>query len=230
MMPACFDAFAPCVDDVSQHLDETQLLDAALDAGEALSAVDRAHLQTCQACAEGVELARSLLNAAPNAAKTTATSSVIRRLDSSLDRLERYSPLAASLGGVLEISANEARRFLHTIDDPTPWEPGWVPGSSYRLIDAKGPALKDAQAILVRLAPGAMVPEHLHHGEERCLVIDGLLIDGGQLHSSGAVLIAATDTIHSISVPPNADCTCVIVNVGSIEVLDDAAHSPPVAL
>ncbi|MFO0660669.1 MAG: hypothetical protein U0165_12685 [Polyangiaceae bacterium] len=112
------------------------------------------------------------------------------RLESSLDRLERYTPLAASLGNVLEITKAEARRFLHTIDDPTPWEPGCA-RFELSIDQPKALRWKDACRILVRLALRGQC-RHIHHGEEfRCFVIDGVLIDGGERHHS-AVLIAET--------------------------------------
>lgn len=49
---------------------------------------------------------------------------------------------------------------------------------------------------LVRLAPGAALPEHGHGAEEECLVLEGAVLCDGQRHSAGDYMLAPAGSQH----------------------------------
>jgi len=60
--------------------------------------------------------------------------------------------------------------------------------------DGAGPA-----AALLRYAPGAKVPVHLHPGTELILVLEGELIDDAGVHRAGTLEICPPGSRHALS-------------------------------
>ena len=52
---------------------------------------------------------------------------------------------------------------------------------------------------LLRYAPGAQVPKHLHRGLEHIIVLEGSQQDEGGHHVTGSILVHGPGTTHSVS-------------------------------
>lgn len=96
--------------------------------------------------------------------------------------------------------------------DRMDWQPYGADGRQNveikRLYDARqngaGPA-----AALLRYAPGACVPNHLHGGYELILVIDGELIDDAGRHGPGTLEICPPGSTHALA--SEKGCTFLVV-------------------
>lgn len=60
--------------------------------------------------------------------------------------------------------------------------------------DGTGPA-----AALLRYAPGAQVPMHLHPGTELILVLEGELVDDAGIHPAGTLEVCPPGSQHTLS-------------------------------
>ena len=76
--------------------------------------------------------------------------------------------------------------------------------------DGAGPA-----AALLRYAPGAKVPAHLHPGTELILVLEGELIDDAGRHPAGTLEICPPGSRHTLS----SDVGCVFLVIWEQPVL-----------
>lgn len=82
------------------------------------------------------------------------------------------------------------------------WEPYSSDGRNsveiIRLYDDRVNGVGPAAALL-RYAPGAKVPAHLHPGTELILVLEGELIDDEGTHPAGVLEICPPGSIHTLS-------------------------------
>ncbi len=72
-----------------------------------------------------------------------------------------------------------------------------------------GEAAAGASMALLRYAPGANVPKHVHHGLEHILVLEGSQRDEGGVHSAGSLLVHGPGTTHSVV----SDTGCVVLAI-----------------
>jgi putative transcriptional regulator len=93
-----------------------------------------------------------------------------------------YAPFVRRVAELCEINADAARELLVAVNDAGRWIAGMGDGVEAFHIDA-GPSLSDAVVGFIRLAPGAVFPEHTHVGAEDVLVLEGafVLVEGGRV-------------------------------------------------
>lgn len=73
------------------------------------------------------------------------------------------------------------------------WRESKSPGVSYKVLYRDKKANLVTQ--LVRMAPGARFPAHLHGGDEQCLIIEGDLRHNGHVYTAGDFTWAEADTV-----------------------------------
>jgi anti-sigma factor ChrR (cupin superfamily) len=125
----------------------------ALDEAQAATLED--HLRDCPVCRREVDELRAAADELDFAPPPVEPSPELRR------RL---------LGNLVPRGATLLRRAEGE------WAPTGVDGVDLRVLFAD--AAQDRQTILLRMAPGATFPVHLHHGAEECLVLEGDVRDG----------------------------------------------------
>lgn len=82
-------------------------------------------------------------------------------------------------------------------DDPGDWQPTGVAGVEARQLFCDRDA--DRVTMLVRMAPGASYPAHVHGGPEECYVLEGdLLVGDALLMSAGDYQRAETGSTHPV--------------------------------
>lgn len=64
-------------------------------------------------------------------------------------------------------------------------------------------------AALLRYAPGAEVPVHIHNGYEHILILSGSQTDGSQVYEKGALVISAPGSEHRIA----SEHGCVVLAI-----------------
>ena len=87
-----------------------------------------------------------------------------------------------------------------------PWQPFREGVEIARLY---GEATSGPSMALLRYAPGARVPKHVHHGLEHILVLEGAQQDDGGEHRTGSMLVHGPDTSHSVASPEG----CVVLAI-----------------
>ena len=88
-----------------------------------------------------------------------------------------YAPFVRRVAELCQVSHDAARALLVAVDDAGRWALGPADGVEAFHIDA-GPDLQDAVVGFIRIAPGAVFPEHAHVGAEDALVLQGGFIVG----------------------------------------------------
>jgi anti-sigma factor ChrR (cupin superfamily) len=178
------------------------------------------HLQGCEVCtrrrAELEAACADLALALPPKAGRPALRS---RLFSAVDHLERFTPMAPRLAEILDIPPNEARLSLHALERPEALPPV-IPGMRASRLPT-GPRLRNAEAVLACLSPGAGLPRHRHRGEECVLVFQGSFItDDGRVARAGEELWSPPGSVHAIArILGDEPCLCAIVNDEGFEVV-----------
>lgn len=201
------------------HLDDP-LEDALLArAGWARDAEVEAHLGACSDCARRLAHAEAAVAAVALALPPVPPEGRLRaRLFASVDRLERFTPMAPRLAALIDVAPDDARRALHALSEPEAMNAA-LPGMRVLPL-ATGPRRATTSAILVCLEPGGCIPRHRHLGDERILVFEGAFaVDDGRVVRAGEELHSPAGSIHSIpTVVGDAPCLCAIVGEGGIEV------------
>ena len=108
----------------------------------------------------------------------------------SAHELKDPQPLPVDLLSLLE----QGTRVRQALADPAP---------NVRMKWLRKDELEGVQELLIRLAPGAVVPEHSHNKEEHMVILDGELHLGSHLLRQGDVHIAPPGSWHPPS-PPSA--------------------------
>lgn len=88
--------------------------------------------------------------------------------------------------------------------DTLAWEP-LRPGVEVHWLHRDGSGGR--RAALLRYAPGASVPEHLHAGGEYIIVLSGSQRDESDTYPAGTVLFNAPGSRHSVT----SDAGCVVL-------------------
>ncbi|MDB4977162.1 MAG: hypothetical protein JWN48_5503 [Myxococcaceae bacterium] len=100
-----------------------------------------------------------------------------------------------------------------------PWQPFREGVEIARLY---GEADSGPSMALLRYAPGARVPRHIHHGLEHIIVLEGSQrdesADAGGLHLTGSILVHGPETSHVVS----SETGCVVLAIWArpVELLD----------
>ena len=81
----------------------------------------------------------------------------------------------------------------------TAWQP-WSGGLDMKVLtrDAAGAP----NGFLMRMEPGAFIPEHVHDCIEECLVIEGDLLHEGKLLTAGDFMVGRTGSVHAPMTSP----------------------------
>ncbi|MEZ5650050.1 MAG: cupin domain-containing protein [Burkholderiaceae bacterium] len=90
-----------------------------------------------------------------------------------------------------------------------------------RIDTGEGPA--DAQAAILRYAPGALVPLHGHTGAEMIIVLEGEQRDARGSYPAGTVVINHPGSRHHVSAPDG--CVVLILWSRPIAFVDAAAEA-----
>jgi anti-sigma factor ChrR (cupin superfamily) len=119
-----------------------------------------------------------------------------------------WAEALAELFGVSVAFAADLRRL---IDDPSCWL--LSDRTEIRVIRVPpGPARGNADAMLLRAAPGVRVPEHVHQREEHTLVLRGAFEENhAGVVDAGHLLVKPPGTSHSLRVVGAEECICAVL-------------------
>jgi anti-sigma factor ChrR (cupin superfamily) len=93
----------------------------------------------------------------------------------------------------------------YVIASDRPWEER-RPGVRWKVLFREG----DRQTVLVRYAPGAVVPRHRHLGEEQIFVLEGAVADDTGICRAGDFARRPPGCIHTVESPEGALVLAII--------------------
>ena len=139
--------------------------------------------------------------AAPRTTGEAPTSNLLERLELTLSEPpHRYAPFFSQAAQLFDLPEDALIPQLARLRDPNAWTFAGLPGVAKVRVEA-GPALRDAETLLVRFNPGVRFPMHRHTGVERVLVLEGSYEDSnGVLHRAGELREWPSNTEHSFRV------------------------------
>jgi predicted ChrR family anti-sigma factor len=144
-----------------------------------------AHLETCEACRAGLQDLDRVVAALAGGVEPTALDPAIR--EALLARVaagatRTGSPLRRNLAAEAPPAGPPAEVFIKRAWEG-PWQATDVPGISIHVLSVDRAA--NHFTALVRMAPGASYPGHVHGGPEECLVLEGDLREGSRVMRPG---------------------------------------------
>jgi len=154
------------------------------------------------------------------------TPSLRGRLMARIGGRDRFLPFLDRLVALFDLPEDDTRREIDAVLDPkAEWE-SLVPGCTFRDFDG-GPALGEAHAGLIRVAPGSVFPSHRHVGEERTLVLQGRVADEhGNEYRAGDMIIMADGSEHELRAVGDQEVIYASVVVALDFPVEDDATSP----
>jgi hypothetical protein len=126
-----------------------------------------------------------------------------------------YAPFVRRVAELCDISAAAAVEILTAVNDIDRWMAGMAGGVEAFHIDA-GPSLRDAVVGFIRIAPGAVFPDHVHVGAEDVLVLQGAFIVDGVVVAAGQEAPMPAGTRHETRAT-DAGCLYLGVVRGGLE-------------
>ena len=161
-----------------------------------------------------LELDRQALAAWAEArvAESAPSADLRRRLLQTVAGRGRFTPFVASLRRIFDLGAEAAAHLLAKVDGAADWLEA-APGVRYFHF-VPGASLGQFEAGIVRLRPGATFPRHRHRGPEVTLVLDGTLLDRGQVHGAGSVVESATGSEHDYGAGAGRDLILASLHSG----------------
>ena len=185
---------------------------AAGDIGEAVSLAIAAHLTYCPECRAKVAEYEAMFGGvmASEAAVAEAPSAdYLTQLDEiGPASPEEIAPTRTVAQGPLPRAIAEK---VGVDFDSIPWK-FCLPGvMEYEFIDSDG-----EKASLLKVRPGASVPQHTHEEDELTVVFDGRLEDGGASYGIGDFSVADHTVDHHPQAGGDRTCICLAVLTGEL--------------
>ncbi len=139
---------------------------------------------------------------------------------------ERWAPFGGRLSKLFDLSLEKVTEVLASLDDPSAWESGPIPGVSLLHFEG-GPGVASADNGFVKLAPGTHFPEHRHVGTERILLVQGAYVaTDGRTYRAGDEHPMEAGTTHSYVVTDDGPCIFAVTLSAGIEVGGAILRSP----
>jgi anti-sigma factor ChrR (cupin superfamily) len=212
---------------VHQTLDDEARDRAALHALGSLdpaeSAAYEVHLKQCAVCRREVLSFRETIEQIPLIVPPVAPAESLRqRVLERVRATARELPAAAQTWKTWRPSdRDQAVGFSVDLAQDAVWEPTGVAGVETRRLFVD--RANDRATMLIRMAPGASYPSHVHANAEECYVIEGDLRVAETHLKAGDYQRAGSGSLHPIQ---STDHGCLLLIVSSLH--DELVpHTPP---
>jgi anti-sigma factor ChrR (cupin superfamily) len=204
---------------------QERAITGTIDALEHAIALEE-HLAGCAACREERRSLEELLAGLPDAVlapptgATPASERVRERLLADTRHGRALPSFAGAVARLFDLPHDEARALLAELERPEGWRPSAVPGHWQRLVKPGPGAGTAALAMLLRTAPGTLLPLHRHVGPERTFVLQGGYEDSaGREVWAGEYADQPAGTQHQLRVLPPVDCIAAVLVQGGMHVV-----------
>lgn len=138
-----------------------------------------------------------------------------QRLERAVSELPlRYAPFFERLARLWQLPTQRVEAELTRAGHPGSWKPTPLRGLRIFDVDA-GRGRGGARARLMRFQPGAIFPNHRHHGSERVLVLEGAYADhtGLEIHAGNEQWLAPGSE-HELHILGDEICVAAISEQG----------------
>jgi len=157
-------------------------------------------------------LARAIAPRAPSAALRA------RLLSAASSPGLRWAPLFGKLGALFDLDDRALSQMAERASVPSEWQPGPIGGVELFHLDG-GPAIRPADAGLVRVRAGLAFPAHRHLGEERTLILEGEARESnGLVRLPGDLQVMAEDSSHAYEVLAERPLVYAVVLLRGVEI------------
>ncbi len=177
------------------------------------------HLAGCAACrAERESLVKLIVDLPATILTPEPPNALARARLLAGTRHGRALPtFAGAIARLFDLPRDKAHALLTKLDDPAAWKPGMVPGNSVRLVRPGARAGEQAVALLLRTAPGTVLPHHTHAGIERTFVLQGGFRDSaGREVWAGEQADMPGGSSHELLVLAPVDCIAAVLCHGGL--------------
>lgn len=160
-------------------------------------------------------IALSALASAAASDAAEPSGSLRDRLLASRDRGGKYGIFVDRIARLFALPSKEAEQLLTKIESPDEWKPFLVEGTE--IIPVKtGEGLRGAIATFVKVMPGARFPDHVHHGVETMLVMDGGFVEPASKIEAwrGEETTREDGTEHALIGLPGVPCIAAVLIIG----------------
>lgn len=148
-----------------------------------------------------------------------ALAEAVRAFDTTVEALVENSPsiepdprIKASLLARIGEPPQPATAFSASHAEDAVWQPVEMDGVEWPGVTARMLHMDPARGrltALLRLVPGASIPEHRHDQDEECYVLEGDLRFDDQTYVAGDYFLAPAGTLHGEQTTENG-CVCLI--------------------
>lgn len=131
----------------------------------------------------------------------TPPTSLRERLMASVEHPHRrFAPFRDRLAAMIDLGIERTQELLQSLAEPSNWTSPLGPGIGLMHFQG-GASVATADVGFVRIEPGVRFPLHHHGGDERVLVLQGLLREDGSgaLASPGDEVYRGPKTSHSVT-------------------------------
>jgi len=190
------------------HPDEALLFDYATGAlGRAESLLVAAHITLCPQCRAQVKRFEAIGGALMETQASTVGGFSVPSISAYLTDAGE-AEVTSEVSGTVGDDARLPRVLQQAFADGTIRWRSPMPGVKEAVLPLpRG----HGEAKLLRIAPGAAVPQHTHHGTELTLVLSGSFDDETGHYGVGDVQMADDDVHHRPVAGPDAECLCFAV-------------------
>jgi quercetin dioxygenase-like cupin family protein len=128
----------------------------------------------------------------------------------------RFERFAARFAQIFDLGIDRVRVLLGMCERESSWAE--EAPSVFLIHFAAGPSAATADCGIVRIKAGGVFPPHMHRGEERSIVLAGILRDhDGTLYRAGDELVYAQGSSHLLTVEGDEDVIFVARALDGIE-------------
>lgn len=152
----------------------------------------------------------TLAGGEPQPMAADALDAVLARIDGTEPGQGRPPPVIDAPAGAGWMPAPLARA-VGVPSGEIPWQ-FRLPGVSEHVLDG----FEGEKVSLMRVRPGAAVPQHTHDGRELTLVLSGILLDDGIEYHAGDLAANTEEDDHKPQVIGTEVCHCLVVQDGGL--------------
>ncbi|ADO68908.1 cupin domain-containing protein [Stigmatella aurantiaca] len=173
------------------------------------------HLSACDRCrAEVARFSASFDGLAALAVPEDPPPGVLDRILREMEGPGRFSRFVKEIAAFFDLSEEQARSVLATLDTPSSWVPGPTRGIQMMPVET-GFAKAGMLAAFVRISPGARFPLHTHLGREWNFVLEGGIQAGaGREFWPGDTLEMGEGSSHTFTALAGPACTAATLLEG----------------
>ena len=158
--------------------------------------------------------ALAALGMLPVAERTSVPRELVREMTEAAALLAEMAEPVAPAPSVRERLMSSVANYesLKPVADVRAYDDDWrqsgIPGVDIKVLFRDKKLRRTT--MLLRMAPGAMLPAHHHHDDEQCLVVSGDVRWGELVYREGDFVVMGSDTTHPVVTTANGNLLMLV--------------------